>query len=134
VKGKTQGLPEAGPPLVVQLEELGLVEGEVQESPTVTQSPHLLVMTVPSSSVLVAHQGVGESLEVQVWYSSPRHLKGKTHRSPSVVRQREGILFPIPAPWLAVTPGAGGGGYIPIASRTSILGFNSTNIRCPSPV
>ena len=43
MKGKTQGLPEAGPPLVVQVEELGLVEVEVQESPEVTQSPHLHV-------------------------------------------------------------------------------------------
>ena len=53
MKGKTHGLPEAGPPLVVQVEELGLVEGGVQESPRVTQSPHLNVLMKRSCSPLL---------------------------------------------------------------------------------
>jgi len=44
---------------------------EEQEGPVVSQSPHLLVITLPLKSTLVAHHGVGESVKVHSRYSTP---------------------------------------------------------------
>ena len=56
---------------------------------------HLLVMTAPLLSSMVAHHGVGELVYVHLWYFWPLKMKGKMHLSPSVVRQRVGILLPM---------------------------------------
>ena len=56
LKGKIQGMPDEGPPTVVQV-----VPGVFSTSHTeVSQSPHLLVTVVPFLSTRVEHQGEGE--------------------------------------------------------------------------
>jgi len=71
VKGKTQGRPDAGPPVVMQVGLTGWEGLEEHEGPVVSQSPHLLVITLPLKSTLVAHHGVGESVKVHSRYSTP---------------------------------------------------------------
>lgn len=88
------GMLGEGPPEVVQVRRLVLSTSQA-ESAEVEQSPHLFITAVPSLSSRVEHHGVGELVYVHLWYFWPLYMKGNIHLSPSVVRQRLGILLPM---------------------------------------
>jgi hypothetical protein len=63
LNGNTHGVEGKGPLSVVQEDTVKDSDWQEDRAP-MSQSPHLLVTTLPSVSVAVAHQGTGESAYV----------------------------------------------------------------------